>query len=394
MENNRYTLRLKSIQTGSLTSLTDQTWYDPNDNVIPWSGSNGVYIGPEVNEVVYNSGSLSEGYYKWGGTSWSTITREQAYDTYDLPVYLESMADEMGGMVGFDGDIQQVELLCNFNYQITGGNTVRLYNSIDRDSLKIIVNETFDVDWGDGNTDTINVGTGNNLAFLQHTYDVSTCVLSGGSATEDDYNSFGETTGCTYNVSISLNNSWTNKKTTKKIRVPKNVSVSNPNGTFGPFTIPYTSLTYDPGQKYINDLDITDNDSDATLCFAGMGRSRISELKKYGQNTYNGVTTGTDSDGLTYSGYTIDNLTYRDYDDGHTRITGTTTSFEQEEVFNKMLTRNEHFIGFIDEPSIYSDVFVERGKQGVLEMNLRLGELDNVGEISLYGNGFFNVKKQ
>ena len=98
-----------------LTSLTDQTWYDPNDNVIPWSGSNGVYIGPEVNEVVYNSGSLSEGYYKWGGTSWSTITREQAYDTYDLPVYLESMADEMGGMVGFDGDIQQVELLCNFN---------------------------------------------------------------------------------------------------------------------------------------------------------------------------------------------------------------------------------------------------------------------------------------
>jgi len=370
MENNRYTLRLKSIETGSLTSLTDQTWYDPNDNIIPWSGSNGVYIGPEVNDVVYNSGSLSEGYYRWGGTSWSTITREEAYDTYDLPVYLESTADEMGGMVGFDGDIQQTELLCNFNYTITGGNTVRLYNSVDRDSLKIIVNETFDVDWGDGNTNTISVGTGNNLSFLQHTYG------SNG----------------TYNVSISLNNVWANKKTTKKITVPKNISVSNPNGNFGPFTIPYTSIT--ATQNYINDLDITDNDSDATLYFAGIGRSRMSELKKYGQNTYNGVVTGTDSVGLTYSGYTIDNLTYRDYDDGHTTITGTTTSFQQEEVFNKMLTRNEHFIGFIDEPSIYSDVFVERGKQGVLEMNLRLGELDNVGELSVYGNGFFNVKKQ
>lgn len=370
MENNRYTLRLKSIHTGSLTSLTDQTWYDPNDNIIPWSGSNGVYIGPEVNEVVYNSGSLNEGFYRWGGTSWSSITKDQAYDTYDLPVYLESTADEMGGMVGFDGDIEQVEQICNFNYQIITGNSIRLYNSVNRDNLKTIINETFTVDWGDGNTDTINVGTGNNLAFLQHTF----------------------STNGTYNVSISLNNSWTDKKTTKKITVPKNISVSNPNGTFGPFIIPYKTITIN--QDYINNLDITDNNSDATIYFAGIGRSRILDLKKYGENTYNGVTTGTDSAGLTYSGYTIDNLTYRDYDDGHSTITGITTSFEQEEVFNQMLTRNEHFLGFIDEPSIYSDVFVERGKQGVLEMNLRLGELDNVGEISIYGNGFFNVKKQ
>jgi hypothetical protein len=124
-----------------------------------------------------------------------------------------------------------------------------------------------------------------------------------------------------------------------------------------------------------------------------MGRSRVSELKKYGENTYQGLTTGSDSVG-SYSGYTIDNLSYRDYDDGTTTITGSTTNFQKEEVFNKMLTRNEHFIGFIDEPTIYSDIFVERGKQGVLEMNLRLGEIDNIGELSVYGNGFFEVKKQ
>jgi hypothetical protein len=27
-------------------------------------------------------------------------------------------------------------------------------------------------------------------------------------------------------------------------------------------------------------------------------------------------------------------------------------------------------------------------------MNLRLGEIDNVGELDIYGNGFFQVKKQ
>jgi hypothetical protein len=59
-----------------------------------------------------------------------------------------------------------------------------------------------------------------------------------------------------------------------------------------------------------------------------------------------------------------------------------------------MLTRNEHFLGFIEQPRVYSDVFVERGKQGVMEMNFRLGEIDNMGELSVYGNGFFNVKKQ
>jgi len=75
-------------------------------------------------------------------------------------------------------------------------------------------------------------------------------------------------------------------------------------------------------------------------------------------------------------------------------ITGNTSGFTKEEVFNLVLTRNEHFLGFVDEPTIYSDVFVERGKQGVMEKNLRLGEIDNMGEIDVYGNGYFKVRKQ
>jgi hypothetical protein len=59
-----------------------------------------------------------------------------------------------------------------------------------------------------------------------------------------------------------------------------------------------------------------------------------------------------------------------------------------------MLTRNEHFLGFVEQPTVYSDVFVERGKQGVMENNLRLGEIDNMGELSVYGNKFFTIKKQ
>ena len=48
----------------------------------------------------------------------------------------------------------------------------------------------------------------------------------------------------------------------------------------------------------------------------------------------------------------------------------------------------------MDTPQISSDIFVERGKQGVMERNLRLGEIDSTGEIDIYGSGFFKIRKQ
>ena len=252
---------------------------------------------------------MKKDYYK--------ILRSVTGTTYHLPIYLNSKGYEMGGMVGFEGDIEQVEQITNFNYQHTSGNTIRLYNSVNRDALRIIKNETFSIDYGDGTVDTIGVGLGNNLEYKQHTFP------SAG----------------TYNVSISLSNNWTQKKITKKITVPKNTTVTNPNGSFGPFTLPYTTgVTIT--QNYINDLDYVEKDSDGPIYFAAKGRSRLSELKRYGESTYQGTTVGTDGVG-SYTGYTIDNLSYKDYDDGITTITGTTSDYQKEEVFNEMLTRNQ-----------------------------------------------------
>lgn len=138
-----------------------------------------------------------------------------------------------------------------------------------------------------------------------------------------------------------------------------------------------------------------------TFTYLGLGSSRIQEKKKYGSNEYVGVTSGTDDVG-SYSAYTFTytgestnaTIYYKDYADGYTMITGSTSGFKKEEIFDGMITRNEHFLGFVEQPTIYSDIFVERGKMGVMEMNLRLGEVDNMGELSVYGNGFFKIKKQ
>ena len=101
------------------------------------------------------------------------------------------------------------------------------------------------------------------------------------------------------------------------------------------------------------------------------------------------------STSFTYTGSNTNAiLYYRDRADGFTEIAGNTSGYTKEEVFEQALTRNEHFLGFIEEPRVYSDIFVDRGKQGVSEKNLRLTEIDNLGELSIYGNGFFKVRKQ
>lgn len=304
---------------------------------------------------------------------------------YHLALFLNSTVDEMGVMVGFDGDIEQVEQLINFSYSgITGTSQVIVYSTTNPNKFRPILEQTYTINWGDGNTSglTVNSGIiGSNFPSLSHTY----------------------TTSGDYDITISLETPWSKDKVTKKINVPfTNPSlISNELGTFTTVSIPsYSNMT---GQtiNYINDLDFTNNTGHTTFTYLGIGNSRISELKKYGENVYNGVTTGTDNIG-NYSGYsfTYTNnsdtmiLTYRDYADGYTLITGSTTGFTQEAVFNNMITREEHFLGFIDEPTVYSDVFVERGKQGVMEKNFRLGEIDSMGEIEIYGNGYFNIRKQ
>jgi hypothetical protein len=162
------------------------------------------------------------------------------------------------------------------------------------------------------------------------------------------------------------------------------------------FTLPYVTPETGYTQGYQNDLDYTAYTGDTNFTgityYNAIGLSKLSEYKKYGGDGY---TIATNVDGETNTtGYTIDGVYYVDYPEGYTVLTGNTVGFTKEEIIFEVLSRNEHFLGFVDEPKIYSDIFVERGKQGVMEMNLRLGEIDNMGELSVYGNGYFKVKKQ
>jgi hypothetical protein len=436
MKKIEHTLLRKNIISKSLVSTNSQNWYGNDGNLIPWSGS--VYVGPEIGDIVYNftgsvdnkySSEVQEGYHKWNGTSWLVITgitgttseeikreiNSQVYDNHQIPVFLESTVDEMGVMVSFDGGVEQVEQLCNFTYT-QSGSTVTVYNSVNPDKLRKIVEQEYTINWGDSLNTTSNLLVNSGVVGIKLP------------SVQFEYTGITQSTGFT--ITITLDSPWTKEKITKKITVPQDLNKPNPMGSFTGTTLPLTTYPNLTGQtqNYLNDYEyVTGYTATPTKSFKFMaiGKSRINELKQYGTSTITGMSTGT-TEGVVWSGYTIDNLYYQDFPDDYTMITGSvpnhrfgptggytyeisgdtintvpyitisgnTTNFVTEYVVNHMLTRNEHFLGFIDDPTVYSDIFVERGKQGVMEHNLRLGEIDNMSELDVYGNGYFNVKKQ
>jgi len=297
------------------------------------------------------------------------ILKTTTGQTFNLPVFLEASLDEQGIMVGFDGEIEQIEQLCNFTYRGID-NTITVYNTINTNILKTIVDAEFLINWGDNSSSTLSMVSTTTLPNISHTY-----------------NSSGKKT-----IEITVKSPWDVKKVKKDINIPFINSYGIPTdlGTLT-FKVPYSVPEKTVTQNYLENYTTLTGATNSTLIsFIGVGQSRIDELKKFGSNqTYNNINI-TDK----YTGYTLDSLYYMDYPEGVTYITGSTISFKDDEIYQGMLTRNEFLIGFIDEPQIYSDIYVERGKQSIIEKTLRLGEINSIGELTAYGNGFFKIKKQ
>jgi hypothetical protein len=409
MEKNEFQILQKKIPRVKIPSLTGMTWFDSNDIEVPWTQ----YDTPSTGSTVYNENTgLTIGYYQWAtpiDLNWNFVNHtgttdlnRQIYNDHQIPIFIESTMNEMGVMVGFDGDIEQVEQFCNFTYTYTG-NLLTIYNSLNTNRLKTLIDSEFLISWGDGSTDTLLMPTvyDSLLPNISHAY-------SGG------------TTGTT--VTITVDSPWKVQSITRTFILPFSGYTFPTDFDILTFEIPFSNPISGVTQDYLNDYEYTEGFTGSTtgttsnVVFIAIGKSRIDEKKGYGKYaSYTGLTTGgtTTIDDVVYNftGYTIDGLYYMDIENGSTQIEGrvpahflelpptgftygNSTDYATEFVYNNMLTRNEHLIGFVDDTQIFSDIFVERGKLGVMERNLRLGEIDNMGELTKYGSGYFNVKKQ
>lgn len=207
----------------------------------------------------------------------------------------------------------------------------------------------------------------------------------------------------------------------KDVTVPfTNVIATNPNGTayFTPAGGNWsgTSLMYDYLFTGDSNCDVYDQSSynytTVPFLITGYTNSTMSDLIQYGSKydptrfarKYKigvqvtgtsgnvGVFHGPSIDNI-YTAYTINDINYYDYNDGTTVFTVYSSGMTPDMMVCSALTKNEVLLNVIDEAEIQTNVFIERGKNSVLERLERLGEVDNVGDLEKYGYKFFNVIK-
>lgn len=316
-----------------------------------------------------------------------------------IPIFITENTTDIGIYSVFDGMVLQQETMTNFLFSATttNPNTYYFYNTSDTEFKKYLSFSEYKVDWGDGSPPmTVNSVLPNKYS---HTY----------------------TQNGQFTITMSGMSPWGVNLVTKDVTVPYSaVTITNPKGVahFIPAGGSWsgTPLSYDyifSGDS-ICDVELQTSGNFTTIPFkvSGYTKSSMNDLEVYGSkydptlfdgrfrkgvpvtadtNTV-GTFFGPSDDGL-YTAYTINGIQYFDYFDGTTVFIVESSGVTSDMIVCSGITKNELLLNVIDEPVTQSDIFIERGKQSGLEALMRMGEVDNVGDLEKYGYGFFKVNE-
>ena len=310
-----------------------------------------------------------------------------------IPIFISETCIDIGYYSTFDGAVIQKDVMNNFLFSSTTLNPYEyfFYNTSDSQSLGYLQFSDYKVDWGDGISQTITNFSPN---YYTHTY-----VASGD-----------------YTISMSGMSPWGYNIIKKDITVPYSAAtITNPNGTA--YFVPAggnwsaTPIMYDyifSGDSNC-DLEVYDVSS-SPIIVTGYTTSNVNGLEVYGKkdDLYGGkfklgvqVTGSSGNIGTywgpdatnTYTAYTINNIDYYDYNDDTTIFIVESSGITSDMIVCSGLTKNEVLLNVIDEAEVQSDVFIDRGKVSAYERVQRLNEIDNIGELMIYGYKFYNIVK-
>lgn len=304
-----------------------------------------------------------------------------------VPVLFRQNSTDIGYYSPFDGAILQQDVVTNFLFSATTGSpyTYTVFNTSDQ-FQKFLDLSQYIVDWGDGTAkQTL---TTYSPSGITHTY---------------------PTGNKEYTISFTQTNPWGQVKVEKTIKVPfQKTIIYNPKGRafFSPMIGSWssTSVSYDyifSGDQY-NEVSsqVSSTFTPVPFLVSGECKSRITELAFYGFPTYRlgvpvikngqiwGVLSGTTPE---FTAYTIQNISYYDFNDGQTLYFVQSSGFTEENITAVPITKDESLMKVIDQAQVQTNVFVERGKQSAFERVQRMGEVDNLGDMINYGYGFFNI---
>jgi hypothetical protein len=363
---NDYQLCCKTYQSPVITNITGDTYV--------YSSMTQIVSGGSYNQVTKEYNSLLTG--------------------LTIPILLTENTVDIGYYSVFDGMVVQKEVMTNFIFSASplSAMTVFFYNTSDIEFKKYLEFSTYTLDWGDGTPkQTITSFSPN---FYYRTY--SQPSPSSG-----------------YTISMSGMSPWGSNVVKKTVHVPySNVTILNPKGTatFTPAGGSWsaTSLMYDFIYSGDSTCDTTlTSITDFTtipITITGYTQSSLNDLKQYGQTPFklNTAVTGTSGNVGIYKGptgdglgirYIVNGVEYVDYEDGTTIFMVKSSGLTSDMLICSAITKNEVLLNVIDEAEVQSEIFIERGKQSSLERVERLGEVDNVGDLTKYGYKFFNIIK-
>lgn len=306
-----------------------------------------------------------------------------------LPIVFTQSFNDLGYYTPFDGYILQKDVVNNFIYSASTTDPYELlvYNTSDRDFKKFLQLADYVIDWGDGTSpQSIN---NTSPSYLSHNYSYSSA----------------------FTVTITQTNPWGVTTVKKKINIPvTGVTITNPEGniTFTPQGGNWsgTPLSYDfifsgDAENNIN-AQVSSNYVSVPFLVSGYTKSRLTSLGNYGSVKYatnvpiikNGQIFGViDEINTDYTAYTINDVSYYDYPDGTTLYIENSSGLTANDLSVSAITKQEVLLDMVSSPEIQSEVFIERGKNSAFEGIERLGEVDNIGDLTRYGYGFYKINK-
>lgn len=315
-------------------------------------------------------------------------------DDMSITIMLNQTIHDIGYYSEFDGLILQKDTISNFIYSANSADTLTYYvlNTSKIDKIKFLSDVTYYIDWGDGSTIQI---FDNFLTPTSHIYPNST--------------------GDTYTISVTATSSWGTTILQNDIYVPfTGITIDNPfgsvnfvGGTGNWAGIPTTyDYIFTGDSENLISQQISSNYTAIPFLVSGYTHSRVKDLEQYGPVKYKPGVSVTGSTGFVgqYIGplatdplvitYIIDGVIYYDYPDGITYYEVMSSGITSDMIWQLPIVKEEALMGVAMAPEVQSNVFVERGKNSMLETLQRLGEVDNIGDVRKYGYGFFNVKSE
>lgn len=161
-------------------------------------------------------------------------------------------------------------------------------------------------------------------------------------------------------------------------------------------------ISYDANEKYKVGFDMGKNTyiNYNNMLINGVDRViSVGEPTIYTFDAENNANIGTDNQisGLKYTDYSAITRTIT-IDGIETTVPLTIVSYISEgwnetNVSLSAITKEEYLFGIVSTPEVKSDVFIDRGVVSVFESHLILSEIKNLGELTRYGNGYYNITR-